>query len=233
MQAAYGLRLAAAFIFSLCLLPSCICAFAWGPSKPRGMNHTPSPHGPYSERFHSLVSSPQGQDPAQPPDSSLDHRNQWLPRKYALALAELQELQSEPLCHRLAARLLVNNCHLLDGHNDATVLTDTGRAARDFVDSYSASLAICDLERGSFVIPSTCSKFRETALERLSVTSKPQLHVSTAEIDACLEGLARSDSAWNTWVSYRHKALRFCDAASSDINRGKPSVLNVSLRGCC
>ncbi|PTB76682.1 hypothetical protein M440DRAFT_1438458 [Trichoderma longibrachiatum ATCC 18648] len=135
---------------------------------------------------------------------------------YATALNELQELESEPLCHRTAALLLVNNCQLLDGRDEATILTDTGRAARDFVDSYAASLAICDLERGSFVIPSSCSKFQESFLARMPPPTKPQLHVTTSEIDACLEGMAQSDSAWNTWVSYRHKTLRFCEAARAD-----------------
>ncbi|KAF7553206.1 hypothetical protein G7Z17_g3788 [Cylindrodendrum hubeiense] len=135
---------------------------------------------------------------------------------YTIALGELQELESEPLCHRIAARLLVNNCHLLDGQDEATVHIDSGRAARDFVDSYAASLAICDLERGNFVIPPSCSMFREIALAALPISTQPQLHVSTPEIDGCLEGLAQSDSAWNTWVSYRHKTLRFCEAARAD-----------------
>ncbi|KID93051.1 Nitrilase/cyanide hydratase and apolipoprotein N-acyltransferase [Metarhizium guizhouense ARSEF 977] len=138
------------------------------------------------------------------------------PSIFAEALSELQELESEPFCHRIAARLLVNNCQLLDGRNDATVMTNTGRAARDFVDFFAASLAICDLERANFAIPSTCHKFREPVLANLPAPSKPELHVITREIDDCLEGLARSDSAWSTWVSYRHKALGFCEAARAD-----------------
>ncbi|KAF4504895.1 hypothetical protein G6O67_008288 [Ophiocordyceps sinensis] len=135
---------------------------------------------------------------------------------YATALNELQELESEPLCHRIAARLLVNNCQLLDGRDEATLLTDSGRVTRDFVDFFAASLAICDLERGSFAIPPPCFKFREPFLAEMRMPSRPRLHVSTAEIDSCLEGLAQSDSAWNTFISYRHKALRFCDAARAD-----------------
>jgi hypothetical protein len=142
------------------------------------------------------------------------------PNIYTVAIQELQELESEPLCHRLAARLLVNNCHVLDGKDEATVLTDSGRAVRDFVDSYAASLAICDLERGSFVIPSECAPLREPALARLSVPKHPQLHVSTQEVSDCLHGLSQSDAAWNTWISYRHKALRFCEAARSDNEKG-------------
>ncbi|KAL7790440.1 hypothetical protein V8C37DRAFT_179911 [Trichoderma ceciliae] len=154
-----------------------------------------------------------------------------LPAMYAMALDELQELESEPLCHRIAARLLVNNCQLLDGRDDATILTDSGRAARDFVDSYAASLAICDLERGSFVIPSSCSKFQESTLARMSPPTKPQLHATTAEIDGCLEGLAQSDSAWNTWVSYRHKTLRFCEAARADNEKDQNIRLHQRLTG--
>ncbi|EXM23161.1 hypothetical protein V3481_010309 [Fusarium oxysporum f. sp. vasinfectum] len=144
---------------------------------------------------------------------------------YTTALQELQDLESEPLCHRIAARLLVNNCHLLDSQDDAKVHIDSGRAARDFVDSYAASLAICDLERGSFRIPVSCSKFRESTLATLSASPIPQIHVSTVEIDECLEGLAQSDSAWNTWVSYRHKALRFCDAARADHQKDENILL--------
>ncbi|PHH69495.1 hypothetical protein CDD82_7714 [Ophiocordyceps australis] len=147
--------------------------------------------------------------------------NETLAKYYSQAISELEQLESEPLCHRIAARLLVNNCQLLDGQNDATILTDSGRATRDFVDSYAASLAICDLERGSFDIPKSCSQFRETALSVMPIPTRPQLHVSSLEIDSCLEGLARSDSAWNTWVSYRHKALRFCEAARVENEKDK------------
>ncbi|CCC06625.1 unnamed protein product [Sordaria macrospora k-hell] len=138
------------------------------------------------------------------------------PNIYAVALSELQELESEPFCHRVAARLLVNNCQLVDGKNDATILTDTGRQVRDFVDSYAASLAICDLERGRFNIPAQCAKFREPALSQIAIRDKAQLHVSSHEIDHCLSAMKSSDAAWNTWISYRHKALRFCEAARAD-----------------
>ncbi|RYP29346.1 hypothetical protein DL767_006762 [Monosporascus sp. MG133] len=143
------------------------------------------------------------------------------PTIYEIALQELRQLESEPLCHRVAARLLVSNCELLEGKDEATVLTDSGRQIRDFVDSYAASLAICDLERGSFVIPRECAKFRELVLSQLPTGSVAHLHVTSAEIDDCLSGLGSSDSAWNTWVSYRHKALRFCDAARADNDKAQ------------
>ncbi|KAI1503485.1 hypothetical protein F5X99DRAFT_105665 [Biscogniauxia marginata] len=143
------------------------------------------------------------------------------PTSYELALDELQQLESQPLCHRIAARLLVNNCQVLEGKDEATVLTDSGRKIRDFVDSYAASLAICDLERGSFVIPEDCNDFRESTLSQLPLQTTSHLHITSKEIDACLSGLGASDSAWNTWVSYRHKALRFCEAARADNDRAQ------------
>ena len=146
--------------------------------------------------------------------------NHPLPNIYAVALSELQELESQPLCHRVAARLLVNNCQLVDGKDEATILTDSGRQVRDFVDAYAASLAICDLERGSFSIPKECAKFREPSLSQIAIRHEPQLHVSPGEIGRCLSALAASDAAWSTWVSYRHKALRFCEAARADNEKG-------------
>ncbi len=143
-----------------------------------------------------------------------------LPRIYEVALNELQELEAEPLCHRVAARQLVSNCQLLDGKDEASVLTHIGRQTRDFVDSYAASLAICDLERGSFVIPAECSQFREPVLSGLPMLNEPRLHVTSKQIERCLTGLAASDSAWNTWISYRHKAVRFCEAARADNEKG-------------
>ncbi|KAH9907187.1 hypothetical protein F4778DRAFT_526207 [Xylariomycetidae sp. FL2044] len=147
------------------------------------------------------------------------------PDPYDVALQELQQLESEPLCHRIAARLLVSNCQLLEGKDEATVLTDSGRKTRDFVDSYAASLAICDLERGNFVIPRECQMFREPTLTQLPVQKTAVLHVTSGQIDQCLSSLGTSDSAWNTWISYRHKALRFCEAARADNERAQNVLL--------
>ncbi|EAQ91634.1 hypothetical protein CHGG_03569 [Chaetomium globosum CBS 148.51] len=153
-----------------------------------------------------------------------------LPNIYAVALTELQELELHPLCHRVAARLLVNNCELVDGKDEATILTDSGQKVRDFVDSYAASLAICDLERGNFVIPAECAKFREPSLSQIAIRNEPQLHVSSGEIGLCLAALAASDAAWNTWVSYRHKALRFCEAARADHEKDLDLALRQSSK---
>ncbi|KAK0708205.1 hypothetical protein B0H67DRAFT_332900 [Lasiosphaeris hirsuta] len=148
------------------------------------------------------------------------------PSIYDVALNELQQLESEPLCHRVAARLLVSNCQLVDGKNEATVLMDSGRLISDFVDTYAASMAICDLERGSFQIPTECTKFREPALSQIAMKDElPHLHVTHKEIKLCLSALGTSDSAWGTWISYRHKTLRFCEAARIDKEKDQNILL--------
>ncbi|KAL8393642.1 hypothetical protein RB595_003397 [Gaeumannomyces hyphopodioides] len=144
-----------------------------------------------------------------------------LPDVYVTALRELQELESEPLCHRIAARLLVTNCQLLDGKDEATVLTDSGRQVRDFVEAYAASLALCDLERGGFKIPPACSPFREPVLSRISIQEDAGLHVSSSQIQTCISSLRSPDSAWGTYISYRHKALQFCEAARADQEKSR------------
>ncbi|KAK4111440.1 hypothetical protein N656DRAFT_769502 [Canariomyces notabilis] len=188
-----------AHVLVLALLVSCINGFSWGGDK-RAAEFVP-----------------------------VSKQNSRLSNVYASALSELQELESEPLCHRVAARLLVNNCQVLDGKDEATVLTDSGRQVRDFVDSYAASLAICDLERGGFAIPADCAKFREPALSLLVIRNEPRLHVSLKEIKQCLSALGTSDAAWSTWVSYRHKALGFCQAARADIEKDQHILLYQRL----
>lgn len=143
---------------------------------------------------------------------------------YTSALSELQALESKPLCHRIAARLLVGNCQLLDGKDEASIYMDSGRQIRDFVDAYAASMAICDLERGRFRIPASCEKFRESTLAHLPLDNHAHLHVSTHEIDLCISGLGQENSAWSTWISYRHRALIFCEAARADQEKGESGL---------
>lgn len=198
-------------LFVLALSAWCTNGFTWGNGKSHPVGKSGALFSICGSRLFPITL---GESSELPPNSRL-------PNIYAVALSELQELELEPLCHRVAARLLVNNCQLVDGKDEATILTDSGRQVRDFIDSYAASLAICDLERGSFAIPGECAKFREPSLSQIASRNEPQLHVSSKEIGLCLSALAASDAAWSTWVSYRHKALRFCEAARADYEKGE------------
>ncbi|TLD03964.1 hypothetical protein PgNI_11400 [Pyricularia grisea] len=189
------------FLIVLCFSPRSIEALGWG----NRAKSSPPQRAREATKFHTDAYIPAS---AIQPAVLVD--------LYADALRQLQQLESEPLCHRIAARLLVTNCQLLDGKDEATVLTDSGRLIRDFVEAYAVSLAICDLERGDFHIPSECSPFREPALIKVSAQRDFSLHVSSSQIQACISGLKSPDSAWGTYISYRHKALQFCEAARAD-----------------
>lgn len=194
------------FLIVLCFSPRSIEALGWG----NRAKSSPPQRAREATKFHTDAYIPAS---AIQPAVLVD--------LYADALRQLQQLESEPLCHRIAARLLVTNCQLLDGKDEATVLTDSGRLIRDFVEAYAVSLAICDLERGDFHIPSECSPFREPALIKVSAQRDFSLHVSSSQIQACISGLKSPDSAWGTYISYRHKALQFCEAARADQEKSR------------
>jgi hypothetical protein len=134
-------------------------------------------------------------------------------------MLELKRLEEEPICHRVAVQLLMNNCHGLDLAETEYQL-QSAHLQRHHVESFAASLAICDLERGSFIIPSACHSFTSSSLLRASRDQNGQLQVSPDQVGSCLEALGQDHSHWMTWLSYRDKALLFCRAARLDIDKG-------------
>lgn len=157
-------------------------------------------------------------------DVASSHRPQNLSRisqAAGRAANDIIALEGEPVCHTVAARFLANNCRILEGKDDATMLTDSGRHIRDFLESYAVSLAICDLERGNKTIPDACTKFRETTLAQIPVQPTAHLHVTSDEIQGCLSTFAGSAVIWGTYISHKQNALRFCEAAMSENSRGQ------------
>lgn len=146
------------------------------------------------------------------------------------ASEEIIALEGEPVCHTVAARFLSNNCQILDGKDDASILTDSGRHVRDFLESYAVSLAICDLERGNKTVPDVCSKFRESSLAQIPIHETAHLHVTSDEIQTCLSTFATSAVVWGTYISHKQNALRFCEAALSENSRCK--LLPDSVLSC-
>ena len=139
---------------------------------------------------------------------------------YTKAMLELKRLEEEPVCHRVAVQLLMNNCQGLDNAGESEYQYESAHLQRHHVESFAASLAICDLERGGFVIPSACLSFTSLSLIRASHDQKGNLQVSSDQVGSCLEALGQDHSLWMTWLSYRDKALLFCRAARFDIDKG-------------
>lgn len=142
------------------------------------------------------------------------------PDIYNKAILELKALEEKPVCHRVAVQLHMNNCQDLKESGDADYELGESQLQRHHIESFAASLAICDLESGSFDIPRACALFRSPALLRASRDMKGQLKVSPKQVGACMEALGQIDSMWNSWLSYRDKTLLLCRAYRLDIDKG-------------
>jgi hypothetical protein len=114
----------------------------------------------------------------------------------------------------------MNNCQGLEESADGEYQLQGAHLQRHHVESFAVTLAICDLERGRFVIPQACIPFTSLALLRASRDVKGQLEVSPEQVGSCLEALGQNSSLWSTWLSYRDKALLFCRASRLDVDKG-------------
>ncbi|EDN99336.1 hypothetical protein SS1G_02190 [Sclerotinia sclerotiorum 1980 UF-70] len=144
-------------------------------------------------------------------------------------MLELKRLEEEPICHRVAAQLLMSNCEGLEDINQKEYDLYSGRIQRHYVESLAASLAICDMERSSMVVPDSCEPFRLPSLLRASQEADGKLQVSQNEVGACLKGLGKDPSHWLSWTSYRDNCLLICQAARSDIDKDQSILLQKKL----
>jgi hypothetical protein len=142
------------------------------------------------------------------------------PKIYSNAIIELKRLEEEPLCHRMAAQLLINNCRGLEDIDEHNYDALKSHLQRSHVESFACSLAICDMERARSPIPKQCSQYASSSLLRVVRAVNSKLKVSPEQVEDCLNALTDNPNHWNTWLSYRDKALLFCRAARIDIERG-------------
>ncbi len=135
-------------------------------------------------------------------------------------MVELKRLEEQPICHRMAAQLLLNNCRGLENVDEETFQWDSVHLQRHHVESFSASLSMCDMEKGKFKIPEACVPLSSPALYRAVRQNQGKLEISPQQVGDCLEAMAQDHSQWNTWLSNRDKAFLFCRAARLDIDKG-------------
>ncbi|QSZ36144.1 hypothetical protein DSL72_007269 [Monilinia vaccinii-corymbosi] len=148
---------------------------------------------------------------------------------YSSAMLELKRLEEEPICHRVAAQLLMSNCEGLEDISQKEYDFYSGRVQRHYVESLAASLAICDMERSSMFVPDACESFRLPALLHASQEAEGKFQVSQNEVGACLKGLGKDPSHWLSWTSYRDNCLLICQAARSDIDKDQSILLQKKL----
>ena len=142
------------------------------------------------------------------------------PKIYTNAIIELKRLEEEPLCHRMAAQLLINNCRGLEEIDEHNYDAKRSFLQRSHVESFACSLAICDMERARSPIPEQCAQYQSSSLVRAARDANSKLEVSPEQVGDCLNALTGNPNHWNTWLSYRDRALLFCRAARADIDKG-------------
>ncbi|RKF53139.1 hypothetical protein GcC1_224024 [Golovinomyces cichoracearum] len=139
------------------------------------------------------------------------------PNIYVQATLELKRLCDRPICHRMAAYLLMNNCKGLNEIDKQNYSFNRGQLQQDQVDAFAATLTICDLERAKFDVPKICLHFTSASLMK-AAKSRSDLEFSSKEVNDCLQGLGKNAKHWATWLSYRDSALLFCRAANESIS---------------
>ena len=134
-------------------------------------------------------------------------------------MLELKRLEEEPICHRLAAHLLMNTCRGLQDINEQTLQSTKARIQRNHVESFAAALTLCDMEGVNWDIPDSCLPLSSMAMHRTIQDSKSTLIVAPAQVQACLTTLSQDHTHWMTWLHRRDSALLFCRAASIDMDK--------------
>ncbi|KAE9380530.1 hypothetical protein N431DRAFT_325106 [Stipitochalara longipes BDJ] len=151
------------------------------------------------------------------------------PKIYSKAIIELKRLEEEPLCHRMAAQLLINNCRGLEDIDEHNYDAKSNLLQRSHVESFACSLAICDMERARSPIPEHCAQYASSSLLRAARDVNSKLEVSPGQVGDCLNALTDNPNHWNTWLSYRDRALLFCRAARADIDKDNSIGLHKNL----
>ncbi|TVY92444.1 hypothetical protein LAWI1_G001075 [Lachnellula willkommii] len=140
------------------------------------------------------------------------------PELYHKAMLELKRLEDEPLCHRLAAQLLMNTCRGLQNINEENLHSMKSRLQRNHVESFAAALTICDMEDVKMAVPQSCRALSSAALFQAVRDNQDTLVVPEDVVGACLISLSEQEKSWMTWLSRRDTALLFCRASSIDMD---------------
>jgi hypothetical protein len=145
--------------------------------------------------------------------------NSRKPEFYNKAMLELKRLEEEPMCHRLAAHLLMNTCRGLQDINEQTLRSTQTKMQRNHVESFAAALTLCDMEGVNWEIPISCLPLSSMAMHRTIQEDKSTLVVAPDQVQACLTTLSKDHTHWMTWLHRRDSALLFCRAASIDMDK--------------
>ncbi|CZR51965.1 uncharacterized protein PAC_01842 [Phialocephala subalpina] len=174
------------------------------------------------------VNTPNDSDSKFNPSELLDFKAHK-PEVYTKALMELKRLEQEPICHRTAAQLLMNNCRGIEENDASENQWGSSHLQRHHVESFANGLTMCDAERAKWAIPEACFPFESSALYRASRDKHSRLDVSHHQVGDCIEALGRESSHWTTWINAREKAVTICRAARLDIEKDQALHMHKHL----
>ena len=178
------------------------------------------------KRLPEVASNNQG--PIQISPSALLEQSRPQPHFYTAAMIEIKRLEEKPICQRMAAQLLMKNCQDMKDLDVHEYQIASDKMQRNHVETFAASLALCDMERAKFDVPSACAPFRRSAIED-AIRDSGKLKAAEKDIERCLAGLGQDHSHWSTWLSYRDTSLLLCRGASIDSGKGRSSCVRVSI----
>ncbi|KAH9214186.1 hypothetical protein DL95DRAFT_155481 [Leptodontidium sp. 2 PMI_412] len=194
-------------------------ALAWGPFKNSG---APA---------DGIVSA--GNDQGRPTDIEPKFNPKELlesrkPEFYTEALVGLERLEDQPLCHRVAAQLLMKNCRGLDGVDKQTYQLNSDQTQKHHIEAFTASLTVCEMEEVSFLVPESCLPFSSSSIFH-HAREIGHLKVSREQIIDCKTAIHQNPSNQHIWSNFVTSATVFCRAARSELENDQHILLHKEL----
>ena len=150
------------------------------------------------------------------------------PEFYTEALVRLERLEDQPLCHRVAAQLLMKNCRGLDGVDKHTYQLNSDYTQKHHIEVFTASLTVCEMEEVSFAVPESCLPFSSASI-LYHAREIGHLKVSREQTIDCKTAIHQNPSNQHIWSNFVTSATVFCRAASSELENGMLHFLNPYL----
>ena len=128
---------------------------------------------------------------------------------FSHALELLASIQTSPSCHRIAASMLLDSCHSIEGSE-----SDAEASVEDYRSIYAAQLAMCEIGSANSVKPQSC--------DHLVVKSKSKAvgNVRKDKLSQCLHSLESRPQWWTSYSNNKQNAGVMCQAARIDIEKG-------------
>ncbi|KAL2069671.1 hypothetical protein VTL71DRAFT_14350 [Oculimacula yallundae] len=187
--------------------------------------------GPFKHASNSGVVVPIGQRPSTQIESRFNPKELLESRKpefYTEALIRLERLEDQPLCHRVAAQLLMKNCRGLDGIDKQTYQLNSDHIQKHHIEAFTASLTVCEMDEVSFSVPEACAPFSSASIFQ-HAREVGHLNVSREQTVDCKTAIHQNPSNQHIWSNFVTSATVFCRAARSELENDQHILLHKQL----